>query len=64
MAFLVPNLSQNTGLLPKLRRENALISVLEEIFSKIDKRPVFNKGVLGGKMLKNNKNVLDYYSKR
>ena len=44
-------------------KENALISVLKEKFSKINKRPVFNKDVLGGKMLKNNKNVLDYYSR-
>ena len=39
-----------------------LISVLLENFSKINKRPGPNKYVLGGKLLKNNKNVLDYYS--
>ena len=30
-------------------------------FSKINKRPVPNKDVLGGNLSKNNKNVLDYY---
>ena len=39
-----------------------LISVLLENFSKINKRPGPNKDVLGGKLSKNNKNVLDYYS--
>ena len=39
-----------------------LISVLLENFSKINKRPGPNKDVLGGKLLKNNKNVLDCYS--
>ena len=39
-----------------------LISILLGNFSKINKRPVPNKDVLGGKLLKNNKNVLDYYS--
>ena len=39
-----------------------LINVLLENFSKINKRPGPNKDVLGGKLSKNNKNVLDYYS--
>ena len=38
-----------------------LISVLLENISKIDKRSGPNKDDLGGKLSKNNKNVLDYY---
>ena len=39
----------------------SVINVQGGKFSKINKRPVSNKGFLGGKMLKNNKNVLDFY---
>ena len=47
--------------MPKFRKKCALNNVLRRKCSEINKRPVFNKDVLGGKMLKNNKNVLDYY---
>ena len=40
----------------------ARIELISWNFSKINYRPVLNKDVLGGKMLKNNKNVLDFYS--
>ena len=38
------------------------VDLLVCILSKIDKCPVLNKDVLGGKLLKNNENVLDFYS--
>jgi hypothetical protein len=45
----------------KFRKKYALNIVLRRKCSEINKCPVFNKDVLGEKMLKNNKNVLDYY---
>ena len=39
----------------------SVINVQGGKFSKINKRPVSNKGFLGRKMSKKNKNVLDFY---
>ena len=41
---------------------SAWIEIIFWNFSKINKYPVLNKDVLGGKLSKNNKNVLEYYS--
>ena len=45
----------------QMLKKIVLISVLLENFSKISKRPVTNEDILGGKLSKNNKNVLDCY---
>ena len=46
----------------QIMKKNVQISILPGNFSKITKRPWPNKDILGGKLLKNNKNVRDYYS--
>ena len=44
----------------KIGKKSAENQILEK-FLKIDKHSAPNKDVLGGKSLKNNKNVLDFY---
>ena len=55
------NLEKNCPKKEQILKKIVLISILLGNFSKINKRPGPNKNILGGKLLKNNKNVLDYY---
>ena len=45
----------------QILKKIVLIIILQGNFSKINKRSGPNKDILGGKMLKNNENVLDFY---
>ena len=45
----------------QMLKKIVVISALLENFSKINKRPGPNKDILGGKLLKINKKVLNYY---
>ena len=59
--YSIANIIEIISLISKSKKKCALINILQRKCSKINKRPVFNKGVLGRKILKNNKNVLDCY---